>query len=132
MSISPLLAAPVAIQIHAGCAIGALLLGLAQFAAPKGTLPHRTVGWVWVALMATVAVSAFFIHEIQLWGRWSPIHLVAAVTLISLPLAVWHAHRHDVRRHRLHMTALFLGALVITGGFTLLPGRILGAVLFGG
>ena len=131
MSISPFLAAPLAIQVHAGCAIGALLLGLVQFAAPKGTLPHRTLGWIWTALMAAVVTTSFFIHEIKLWGRWSPIHLIAVLTLFLLPLAVWHAHRHDVRRHRLHMTGLFLGALVITGGFTLLPGRILGAVFFG-
>lgn len=131
MSLSPLLAAPAAIQIHAFCAMAAFLLGLLQFAAPKGTLPHRTLGWIWVALMTVVATSAFFIHEIRLWGRWSPIHIIAALTLVSLPLAVWHARRHAVRRHRLHMIGLFLGALVITGGFTLLPGRILGAVLFG-
>jgi len=26
--------------------MAAFVLGLVQFAAPKGTLPHRTIGWI--------------------------------------------------------------------------------------
>jgi uncharacterized membrane protein len=66
-----------------------------------------------------------------MWGPWSPIHLLSLLVLVTLPLAVWHAHRHDVRRHRNAMTGLFIGALVIAGAFTLLPGRIMHAVVFG-
>ena len=54
-----------------------------QFAAPKGTLPHRTVGFAWVALMTIVCISAFFIHELRIWGNWSPTHLLAVFTLID-------------------------------------------------
>ena len=32
--------------------MAAFALGIVQFAAPKGTLPHRTIGWIWVLLMA--------------------------------------------------------------------------------
>ncbi len=109
----------------------AFALGIVQFAAPKGTLPHRTVGWIWVALMVFVATSAFFIHELKIWGSWSPIHLLAIFTLITLPLAVWYAHCGKVERHRRAMIAIFTGALVLAGGFTFLPGRIMHAVLFG-
>ena len=42
MSLAPLLNAPLAIQAHAFAAMAAFALGLVQFAAPKGTLPHRT------------------------------------------------------------------------------------------
>ena len=48
-----------------------------------------------------------------------------------VPLAVWHAHTHRVADHRRIMVSLFTGALVIAGLFTLLPGRIMHAVLFG-
>ena len=82
--------------------------------------------------MAVVCVTAFFIHQLRIWGPWSPIHLLAVFTLVMLPIAVWRAHRHDVKRHRRAMLALFFGALVIAGVFTLLPGRIMHAVLFGG
>ena len=131
MTLAPLLAAPPIIRIHAFAAIAAFLLGAVQLAAPKGTIPHRLVGWSWAGLMLTVVISSFFIHTIRLWGPWSPIHLLSIMTLALLPLAVLHARRHDVRRHRHAMTGLFLGALVIAGAFTMLPGRIMHAVVFG-
>ena len=131
MSLAPLLDAAPAIPLHAFAAMAAFALGLVQFAAPKGTLPHRTVGWIWVGLMAVVAASSFWIHEIRLLGPWSPIHLLSIFTLIVLPIAVWRARRHRIADHRRIMTMTFVGALVIAGLFTLLPGRIMHAVVFG-
>ena len=131
MSLAPLLNASPAIQLHAFAAMSAFVLGVVQLAAPKGTLPHRTIGWLWVTLMTIVSVSAFFIHQIRVWGEWSPIHLLAIFTLAMLPLAVWRAHRHEVTRHRNAMIGIFLGALVIAGLFTFVPGRIMHAVVFG-
>ena len=81
--------------------------------------------------MLAVSISAFWIHSIRLWGPWSPIHLLAIFTLVMLPIAVLHARRHHVRQHRVAMLSLFFGALVIAGLLTLLPGRIMHAVLFG-
>jgi len=79
-------------------------------------------------LMLTVSISAFWIHQIRLWGPWSPIHLLAIFTLIMLPIAVLNAHRHRVPQHRMAMTLIFLGALVVAGLFTLVPGRIMHAL----
>jgi uncharacterized membrane protein len=131
MNLAPLLDAAPAIPLHAFAAMGAFVLGLVQFAAPKGTLPHRTIGWIWVLLMALVAISSFWIHQIRLVGPWSPIHLLSIFTLIVLPLAVWKAHRHEVTAHRRAMIFIFTGALVIAGLFTVVPGRIMHTVLFG-
>jgi uncharacterized membrane protein len=131
MGLAPLLDAAPQIPLHAFAAMAAFGLGLIQFAAPKGTLPHRTIGWIWVVLMAGVAVSSFWIHQIRLLGPFSPIHLLSIFTLVVLPLAVWRAHRHDVRKHQIAMLSLFTGALVIAGLFTLLPGRIMHTVVFG-
>ena len=131
LSLAPLLNAPPAIQIHAVAAMTGFVLGVVQLSAPKGTLPHRTLGWIWVTLMVIVSVTAFFIHEIRLWGPWSPIHLLAIFTLATLPLAVWYAHQHNVSMHRFAMISIFTGALVIAGLFTFVPGRIMHAVVFG-
>ena len=108
MNLHPLLTASPAIQLHAFAAMSAFALGLVQLAAPKGTLPHRTIGWIWVGLMLAVAISSFFIHELKIWGPWSPIHLLSIFTLATLPIAVWRAHHHQVRRHRNAMISLFL------------------------
>ena len=81
MTLAPLLQASAAIQIHAFAAMTAFVLGVVQLAAPKGTLPHRTLGWIWVTLMLVVSITAFFIHQLRIWGSWSPIHLLAIFTL---------------------------------------------------
>jgi uncharacterized membrane protein len=81
--------------------------------------------------MLTIVVSSFFIHTIRMWGPFSPIHLLSLFTLAVLPFAVLAARRRDVRRHRQAMIGLFVGALVIAGLFTLWPGRIMSAVVFG-
>jgi uncharacterized membrane protein len=56
---------------------------------------------------------------------------LAIFTLIMLPVAVLAAHRHEVAWHRRAMIGLFVGALLIAGLFTLVPGRIMHAVVFG-
>lgn len=131
MSLAPLLDAEPVIQIHAFAAMAAFTLGLVQLSAPKGTLPHRTIGWIWVALMTVIAGSSFWIHGFRIIGPFSPIHLLSIFTLAVLPFAVMHARRHDVDRHRRAMIGIFTGALLVAGAFTFLPGRIMHAVAFG-
>ena len=79
MSLAPLLNAAPVIQLHAFAAMAAFVLGAVQLAAPKGTLPHRTLGWVWVVLLLVISVSSFWIQGIRLWGPWSPIHLLSVL-----------------------------------------------------
>jgi uncharacterized membrane protein len=131
VSLAPLLEAAPAVPLHAFAAMAAFVLGVAQLAAPKGTLPHRTIGWIWAGLMVIVAASSFWVRQIRLWGPWSPIHLLSVFTLVTVPLGVWQAHRHRVADHRRIMIMIFSGALVVAGLFTLLPGRIMHAVVFG-
>jgi uncharacterized membrane protein len=131
MTLAPLLAASPAVKLHAFAAMTAFVLGVVQLSAPKGTIPHRAIGWIWVLLMLAVSISAFWIHELRLWGPWSPIHLLAIFTLVMLPIAVLHARGHRVAQHRWFMIGIFFGALVIAGLFTFVPGRIMYAVAFG-
>jgi uncharacterized membrane protein len=131
MSIDPLLEQSEVIQIHAFAAMAAFIVAITQFALPKGTPRHRAVGYAWAGLMVLVVVPSFWIHELRMWGPWSWIHLLSIYTLIMLPLAVVHARGHRVNAHRNSMIGLFLGALLIAGVFTLLPGRVMNRVIFG-
>ena len=131
MTLAPLLNASPVIQAHAFAALAALALGAVQLAAPKGTLPHRSAGWIWVILMMGVAGTSLFIHTIRLWGPWSPIHLLSLFTLAIVPLGLMRARRHEVAAHRAIMIWTFSLALIAAGLFTLAPGRIMHAVLFG-
>ncbi|MCQ4159540.1 DUF2306 domain-containing protein [Roseomonas sp. GC11] len=131
MSLAPLLAAPVLVQAHAAAAMAAFLLGLAQFARRKGGGAHRGLGYAWVGLMLATALTSFGITGVGGAGHYSWIHILSVVVLISAPLGVLAARRGDIRRHRIHMITLFAMALVVTGGFTLLPGRVMHQVVFG-
>ena len=148
MDLTPLLNAPALVQIHAFLAIGALLLGLAQLFAPKGTIPHRTVGWIWSLLVASMILTAFMNHDILSFGPFSPkiccrdllcdrgsvkcgsIHLLSVFVLLLLPFALLQARLSNVVRHRQAMVIL-LTIMVLGAGFTLLPTRIMHAVFFG-
>lgn len=131
MTLEPLLTAGPVIFVHAVAALAAFTLGIVQFIGPKGTTMHRIVGWSWVLLMATVAISSFWINTIKQVGNFSWIHGLAIITLVSLIGAVTAARAHKIDNHRNAMIATFIGALVIAGIFTLLPGRIMYRVVFG-
>jgi uncharacterized membrane protein len=132
MTLAPLTNAPIAIQLHAYAALAAFALGAVQLARVKGTSQHRALGYTWVVLMLIVAISSFWIHDLRLWGPWSPIHLLSIMVLAMLPLAIYFARVQRVRGHKLTMLGLFSGALIIAGIFTLAPGRIMHRVVFGG
>jgi uncharacterized membrane protein len=149
MNLAPLLNAAPVIKLHAFAALGALALGAFQFVASKGTHSHRAIGWTWVVLMLVMLVSAFFVHDVLLWGPFSPqvclvphkprpwmvrcaaIHLVTLGFLLALPAAVLHARFHHLKYHRRAMLLLVVGALLFAAIFALDRGRIMNAVVFG-
>ena len=126
-----LLNEPSPIPLHAMMAILAIILGGVQLYLKKGTKLHRTLGWIWVALMLVVSVSSFFIHEIKLWGQYSPIHLLSLWTIISVGLAIYFVRVGNLKRHKQVMIALYFFALILTGFFTLMPGRVMHQIIFG-
>lgn len=131
MSFEPLLTEPQPIPPHALAAIAGLIVGLVQFAMPKGTLPHRVLGYVWVGLMLLVAASSLFIFKLRMIGPFSPIHLLSVLMLVGLYQAVRYARQGNIKAHRSTMLQLFGFGLIVAGGFTFLPGRTMHTVLFG-
>jgi uncharacterized membrane protein len=148
MTFAPLFNAPMLVQLHAFSALGAVVLGAAQLFAPKGTIPHRTVGWVWGLLVATMIFTAFFNHDILSFGPFNPkiccrdfscsrgsvrcgsIHILSVFVLLLLPFAILQAHLQNIVQHRLAMISLMV-IMVLGAGLTLLPTRIMHAVAFG-
>lgn len=131
MSLTPLLIAPLQVQIHAAAALLALLVGALVLFRRKGTPLHKALGRLWVVLMLVTAGSAIFINEIRLIGPFSPIHVFSIVTFAGLAHGIRMARTGNIRAHRATMQSLYFLALVLTGAFTLLPGRRMHDVLFG-
>ena len=82
--------------------------------------------------MAGVAGSSFWIHDFRWFGPFSVIHLLSRLGLPILFQSIRVARRGNVAAHRQSMLQLNALALLPTGGFTLVPGRTMHAVPFGG
>jgi uncharacterized membrane protein len=84
------------------------------------------------ALMAIVAFSSFGIHGngYRLFSDWSQIHLLSVFAPLMLLLGIVRARQHKARAHAITMISIFVGALVIAGIFTFVPGRVMHTVLF--
>ena len=121
---------PVPVSVHLVAALLALGLGAAILSLPKGTSRHKLMGRIWVAAMAVVAVGSFWLEGIAEGGGFSAIHILSAVTVVSLIYAILAIRRGRVRAHRTAMTMTFVG-LAVAGAFTLMPGRMLGRLVIG-
>jgi uncharacterized membrane protein len=121
------------IFFHLVTAVAALLLGIVMLSRRKGTTSHRALGWIWVTLMGSTALASVFIRDYRLPNLYgyTPIHSFTLLVAVLLPLALWYIRRGNVRGHRKTMTGLYIGACIVAGLFTLLPGRFLGSLLWG-
>ena len=119
------------IPIHAIMAMIAIILGGIQLSMKKGGAIHKLLGRIWVGIMMFVSISSFFIHEIKLWGAYSPIHLLSLWTIFILGVGVYYARVGNIKRHKQVMIATYFFALILTGFFTLMPGRIMHQILIG-
>ena len=158
MNMSPLIAAPVIVQLHVMATLASMALAILQLGSmmiAKGPafeerpefektgfdkpgfsqgnsnsgLRHRIFGWAFVVTMAMAALSSFWIVSLR-HGQFSWIHLLSILTLVSLPFAIIARRRGNIRRHKWTMIGISTG-LIVAGLFTLLPGRIMHNAVFG-
>ena len=119
------------IPLHAIMAMTAVILGGIQLSMKKGGAIHKFLGRIWVGIMMFVSISSFFIHEIKLWGAYSPIHLLSLLTIFTLGVGIYYIRVGNVKRHKQTMITLYFFALIVAGFFTLYPGRIMHQILIG-
>jgi len=131
-SLSQLVAQRPLIALHLGAALLALLLGAIVMLRRKGTRSHKAIGWAFVALMATTAVSSAFIRDYRMpnIAGFTPIHFFTAYVAVWLPIGIWRIRSGQVSAHRKTMRGIFFGGCVVAGAFTLLPGRFLGNLVW--
>lgn len=132
MTLEPLLHATIAIQIHVAAVIPAAVLGAYLLLRPKGTPRHRLLGKIWLSLMVITALSSFFIHQLNMFYGFSPIHLLSIFVLFGCWRAIANARNHNIEAHKRTVIGLYFGGIVGAGAFTLLPGRTMNKIAFGG
>ncbi|MFZ7089500.1 DUF2306 domain-containing protein [Primorskyibacter sp. 2E233] len=130
MTLAPLLSAPVHIQIHAFAAMIALGLGPAVIYRRRRDTLHKVAGYIWVGAMVLTALSSFSIRSFALVGPFSPIHLLALLTLWSTWLGMRHAVAGRIRAHEQVMQGLYWRGLCVAALFNFLPGRVVNRIFF--
>ncbi|MEM8551307.1 MAG: DUF2306 domain-containing protein [Pseudomonadota bacterium] len=115
---------------HAIAAIAATGLGVWQLFSAKRGRWHVLRGTLFVIALGYVALSGLFITR-SADGSYSWIHTLIPVTLIGLFYGVAAVFSGNREGHGRSMTMLFVFALVVTGLFTFVPGRIMHSVVFG-
>ena len=116
------------VLIHVATVLPAIPLGAYLLAAPKGTPRHKMLGKVWLALMVITALAITFIRG---GTDFSPIHIFVPITLIGAWKTVATARAGKIAEHKSHLVGMYLGALMIPGIFSFMPGRLMGTWLFG-
>ena len=121
---------PVQIWAHLALLLVALALTPVLLFRAKGTRWHRRLGWVWAGSMVGTALVSFTIRFAN-DGGFSLIHILSLWVCIQVPMIVWLARRHLVRRHRRTARTLVVFALLTAGFFTFPFDRLMGRWLFG-
>jgi uncharacterized membrane protein len=119
---------------HIVTVVPCIFLGAYLFMRSKGTAGHKLLGKLYMILMLiTASISLFMPANVgpQFLGHFGFIHAFSFLTLYSIPTAVLAIKRGDVRKHKIKLVILYLGAIVIAGGFTLAPGRYMNELFFG-
>ena len=119
---------------HLFTVLPAALLGTYLILRPKGTPSHRLLGKVYMILMLTTAALSLLIPAAvgpQLVGHLGLIHILSFVVLFSVPRAYFAARNHNLVQHKIAMIGVYVGGILVAGGFTLAPGRYLNQLLLG-
>jgi uncharacterized membrane protein len=80
--------------------------------------------------MTISATAAIFIRE-RRPGRFSYFHLFVLLTYWGVFSAIWRLRKKDIRGHKRAMVGLYVGGLLVAGGLTFLPGRMMYRLFFG-
>lgn len=123
------------VYLHLATVLPAFVIGTWQLLRPKGTPAHRRLGRVYMLLMLATALTALLLPAQvgpRVLGHFGFIHLFSVLVLYSVPTSYLAARRGDIRRHRASMIGVYVGGLLIAGGFALMPGRLLHGWLFSG
>lgn len=120
--------------IHLATVVPAFVLGTILLLIKKGTFFHQKTGQVYMILMlVTAAITLFMPAQVgpQLFNHFGWIHSFSFLTIYTVPTAYLAIRKGNVASHKRKMILLYVGAILIAGGFTFMPGRYLYEVFFG-
>ncbi|BDI62016.1 DUF2306 domain-containing protein [Qipengyuania nanhaisediminis] len=112
-----------AIVIHVATVLPCVPLGAYLLLSTKGTGRHKRLGKLWVALMVTSAIAITFVRG---GTDFSWIHIFVPYTLLGAVQVIRTARTGNIAGHRMHITGMYLFALVLPGLISFHPERLMG------
>ena len=120
--------------LHLATIFPAFLIGAWLLYRPKGSRSHRSLGKIYMVLvLCSVSLTLFMPARVgpALFGHFGFIHALSFMAFYSIA-AAWRAIQvNNVAKHKRAMVSLYFGGMLIAGGFTLMPGRLLHGWIFG-
>ena len=120
--------------LHLGTLAPAFVIGTYLLVRRKGTPTHRLLGKIYMGSMLFTAIVTLFMEAIvgpQFLNHFGYIHLLSLFVVYTVPTAYTAIRAGNIAVHRRKMIGLYVGALLVAGGFTLTPGRLMHSWLFG-
>jgi uncharacterized membrane protein len=105
---------------HVIAALSALLIAPINLVRRRRDRTHRRLGYAWVAAMYYVCLSSF---GIVTDGRYSWLHGLSALTLVTVSLGVHAARRRNIPGHVANMAGSYLGLLIAFFFAAFVPSR---------
>jgi len=120
--------APLSTRIHAITILVLVVAGWIMLALPKGDRRHRTLGWIWVGGMVAMGASSMTVPH---GDSWVAAYIGGGSALALLAYGIYAVKTRRLRNHARTMAMLMI-ALVLMTLLSLMPGRLLHDVVFGG
>ena len=120
--------------LHLGTVFPAFLIGTFLLLNRKGTPAHKVLGKIYMSLMLVTAIVTLFMSAgvgPTLLGHFGFIHLFSFLVFYLVPTAYLALRGGNIKKHRDSMIGLYVGGILIAGGFTFVPGRLLHSWLIG-
>jgi uncharacterized membrane protein len=120
--------APLATRVHAVAILVLVVAGWIMLALPKGDRRHKTFGWIWVGGMAAMGATSLAVPH---GDSWVAAYIGGGSALVLLAFGVYAVKTRRLRTHARTMAMLMI-ALVLMTLLSLMPGRLMHDVVFGG
>jgi uncharacterized membrane protein len=128
LDLSAFTSAPMVTRIHVVAILTLVATGWGMIALPKGDRRHKTLGWIWVGSMGLMGLASLAVPH---GDSWVAAYAGGSSALVLLAYGVFSVKRGNLRNHGRTMAMLMI-ALVLMTLLSLLPGRIMHDVIFGG
>lgn len=119
---------------HLATVIPSVFIGAYLLIVKKGTSGHRLLGKIYMTLMMTTAIITLFMPALvgpQLLNHFGWIHSFSFLTIYTVPTAIIAIKKGKIKTHQRKMVLLYVGAILIAGAFTFMPGRYMHELFFG-